>query len=314
MATSFLILNQLADARAYLEKSISDGQDNLRNHRWLWMTAFLQNDQEAMQRHARWVKDNPDEDGMLFLELHEAFYRGQFRKGRQLLDDLIVLIHQQERGELADRLTREQAWVEGIVGNDQLIGKYFSFPVDLEATHLEQIILTAYILTLQRKFDQAEELLQSALELYPKATLLKNLHIPTIQALSEYRRGDSEAALKKLRTTARYEKAPEADRFKLFRGQIYLELEMGDEAVEAFRKILDYPGQITYFFRETPVSSWIEIPVAQVGLARAKAITGDTAGARAAYEDFFEMWKDADEYIPLLVEAKAEYRKLATNN
>jgi hypothetical protein len=116
----------------------------------------------------------------------------------------------------------------------------------------------------------------------------------SIEALSEYRRGNFQAALSKLRTTARYEK--------------------GDEAVEAFRKILDYPGQITYFFRETPVSSWIEIPVAQVGLARAKTISGDIEGAREAYEKFFEMWKDADEDIPLLVEVNAEYKKLTTDN
>ena len=240
--------------------------------------------------------------------------RGQFRKGRQALDDLVVLIHQQERSELADRLIREQAWVEGIVGNDQLIGKYFTFPVDVETTHLEQIILTAYILALQRKVDQAEDLLQSALGLYPKATLLKNLHIPTVEALNAHWRGDLEAALRKLRITARYEKAPEADKFKLLRGQIYLELENGEEAVKAFRKILDYPGQITYFFRETPVSSWIEIPVAQVGLARAKAISADIEGAREAYEDFFEMWEGADEDIPLFVEAKAEYETLMTDN
>jgi hypothetical protein len=32
--------------------------------------------------------------------------------------------------------------------------------------------------------------------------------------------------------------------------------------------------------------------------------------ARAAYQDFFAIWKDADHGIPLLVEAQTEYRKL----
>jgi tetratricopeptide (TPR) repeat protein len=314
MAANFLVLNQLAEAKAHLEEFISNGYDEAPRHRDLWITALLQNDQEAMRRHARWVEDNPGEDGMLFLQLHEAFYRGQFQVGRQLLDDLILLIHQQKRSELADRVTREQAWVEGIVGNDQLVSEYFSFPIDVEATHLEQIILSAYILALQDKGDQAEDLLQSALELYPEATLLKNLHTPTIRALNAHRKGDIEAALRKLRTTAQYEKAPEADKFKLLSGQILLDSERGGEAVEAFRKILDYPGQITFFFLETPVSSWIEIPVAQVGLARAKAFSGDIEGARAAYEEFFQLWKDADEDIPLLTEAKAEYNKLTTDN
>ena len=34
------------------------------------------------------------------------------------------------------------------------------------------------------------------------------------------------------------------------------------------------------------------------------------AKARAAYQDFLTLWKDADPDIPILKEAKAEYAKL----
>jgi hypothetical protein len=37
---------------------------------------------------------------------------------------------------------------------------------------------------------------------------------------------------------------------------------------------------------------------------------GDTAKTKAAYQDFFTLWKDADPDIPILKEAKAEYAKL----
>jgi hypothetical protein len=37
---------------------------------------------------------------------------------------------------------------------------------------------------------------------------------------------------------------------------------------------------------------------------------GDTAKARAAYQDFLTLWKDADPEIPILQQAKAEYSKL----
>jgi eukaryotic-like serine/threonine-protein kinase len=37
---------------------------------------------------------------------------------------------------------------------------------------------------------------------------------------------------------------------------------------------------------------------------------GDAAKARAAYQDFLTLWKDADPDIPVLKEAKAEYAKL----
>jgi hypothetical protein len=36
---------------------------------------------------------------------------------------------------------------------------------------------------------------------------------------------------------------------------------------------------------------------------------GDTARARAAYQDFLTLWKDADRDIPVLKQAQAEYAK-----
>ncbi len=51
--------------------------------------------------------------------------------------------------------------------------------------------------------------------------------------------------------------------------------------------------------------------VARIGLARAYVLQGDTAKAKAAYQDFLTLWKDADSDIPILKEAKAEYAKLS---
>jgi len=52
------------------------------------------------------------------------------------------------------------------------------------------------------------------------------------------------------------------------------------------------------------------LEAAHLDLARAYAMSGDTAKARAAYNDFFTLWKDADPDIPILKRAKAEYAKL----
>jgi hypothetical protein len=50
--------------------------------------------------------------------------------------------------------------------------------------------------------------------------------------------------------------------------------------------------------------------MAHVGLARAYAMTGDIVKARAAYQQFLEVWKDADPDAPALLQAKAELAKL----
>jgi hypothetical protein len=50
--------------------------------------------------------------------------------------------------------------------------------------------------------------------------------------------------------------------------------------------------------------------MAHLGLARAAALQGDVTQAKRAYEDFFQLWKDADVDLPILIEAKREYEKL----
>jgi eukaryotic-like serine/threonine-protein kinase len=47
-----------------------------------------------------------------------------------------------------------------------------------------------------------------------------------------------------------------------------------------------------------------------LGLGRAYFRQGDTAKAKAAYQDFFAIWKDADLDVPILKTAKEEYEKL----
>jgi len=51
-------------------------------------------------------------------------------------------------------------------------------------------------------------------------------------------------------------------------------------------------------------------PLSHLGLARAYALQGDKETARAAYQDFFALRKDADPDIPVLKQDKAEYAKL----
>jgi tetratricopeptide (TPR) repeat protein len=53
-----------------------------------------------------------------------------------------------------------------------------------------------------------------------------------------------------------------------------------------------------------------EYPAAQVGLARAAKMMGDSARAKKTYQQFFAFWKDADSDIPLLLAARKEYAAL----
>ena len=50
--------------------------------------------------------------------------------------------------------------------------------------------------------------------------------------------------------------------------------------------------------------------LAHLQIGRAYAMQGDSVKAKAAYQDFLTLWKNADPDIPVLKQAKAEYAKL----
>jgi eukaryotic-like serine/threonine-protein kinase len=85
------------------------------------------------------------------------------------------------------------------------------------------------------------------------------------------------------------------------RGEAYLAAHQGSEAAAEFQKILDHRGIVL----NEPIGA-----LAHLQIGRAYAMQGDTAKARAAYQDFLTLWKDADPDIPILIAAKAEYAKL----
>ena len=85
------------------------------------------------------------------------------------------------------------------------------------------------------------------------------------------------------------------------RGQAYLEARSGIEAAAEFQNILNHRGSQP----TSPIYSF-----AYLGLARAAALSNDTAKARDAYQHFFGEWKDADSDLRVLQESKKEYENL----
>jgi len=93
---------------------------------------------------------------------------------------------------------------------------------------------------------------------------------------------------------------PDAANLVYRRGLAGLRAGKGAEAAAEFQKVLDHKGL-----------NWqLQYSLSFLGLARASALTGDTAKARQAYDDFFGLWKDADLDIPLLIQARKEYAAL----
>jgi tetratricopeptide (TPR) repeat protein len=144
---------------------------------------------------------------------------------------------------------------------------------------------------------------------FPLNTAINRYWLPAIHASIEMRRKNPAKALEDLQTAAQYELGSPLPQFEVggslypvyIRGEAYLLLHQGKEAASQFQKFLDYRGVAV----NCPLGA-----LARLQLGRAFARQGDTDRSRAAYRDFFRLWKDADPNIPVLIGAKSEYATL----
>ncbi len=65
-----------------------------------------------------------------------------------------------------------------------------------------------------------------------------------------------------------------------------------------------------YNLRASWTWSRVQLRAEQRQIGRAYAMQANATKARAAYQDFLTLWKDADPDVPVLKQAQAEYAKL----
>ena len=151
---------------------------------------------------------------------------------------------------------------------------------------------------------QATRLAADLAKRFPEDTIVQFDYLPMIHAAAALQSGSATKAIEALAPAAPYElgSISGVTLYPVYlRGEAYLAAHQGSAAAAEFQKILDHPGVVA----NTPIGA-----LAHLGLARAYALSGDTAKAKTAYQDFLALWKDADPDIPILKEAKAEYAKL----
>jgi len=152
---------------------------------------------------------------------------------------------------------------------------------------------------------RAHALVEALRKDHPSDTLLNNYWLPTIEASLALQQKNQARALDQLQTAVPYELSTGLWGFLMYapylRGQAYLMAKDPKPAAAEFQKILDDRGLVV---------NRILGSLAHLGLGRAYVLAGDQQKARAAYQDFLALWKDADPDIPILEQAKAEYARL----
>src|SRR5207302_3511029 len=261
--------------------------------------AFVQGDAATMKQEIEWANGKPEEYAAQSWQADSAAFSGQLQKAKGFSASALELAQRHDLKEVAGQIAAAAALRDAQFGDCGKVKEQAAKALDISHGQLT-LALAANALAACGEFGQTKSIIDELDKRFPADTLLNQVRIPLIQAHLEMQRGNPAQALQLLETTR-----PEG-RYLLFptaylRGQAYLNFKKGNEAAAEFQTILDHRGwsALSYFY-----------PLAQVGIARAAMLQGDTAKARKAYQDFFASWKDADADAALLIEAKKEYAKL----
>jgi hypothetical protein len=142
---------------------------------------------------------------------------------------------------------------------------------------------------------------------FPEDTIVQVNYLPAIRAQLALLHRDGPRAIELLQSAARYELGTQGASVAIalypvwVRAEAYRISNQGSEGAREYQKILDHRGLVL----NEAIGA-----LAHLGLARAYALQGETTKARIAYQDFFALWRDADQDIPVLIAAKSEYSKL----
>jgi serine/threonine protein kinase len=305
----YIALNRLDEAKATYEQAI---ERKLRNGFFpllLYQIAFLQNDTAEMARQVASSAGTPGvEDWLLGLEADTAAYSGRLRAAREFSRQAMDSAERAGEEEAAATYSAGSGLREALFGYADAARRRASLAMKRPAGHDVQCV-SALALAYAGADRQAQALTDGLAQSFPEATIVQYNYLPTLRAKLALSNGNTSEALESLRAAAPYELGQTT--YSIYRctvmypvyvrGEAYLAAHQGSEAAAEFQKILDHRGIVLY----EPIGA-----LAHLGLARAYAVQGDTARAKAAYQDFLTLWKDADPDIPVFIAAKAEYAKL----
>jgi eukaryotic-like serine/threonine-protein kinase len=302
-----LALNHLENAKEVYQQGVARKLENSFPDSIMYYVAFTERDAPGMQGYFDAAMGKPGvEDILLTMQSDTESYYGRLGRARDSSRRAVDAAQKNGAEETAAFWQAYAALHEGELGDSAEASKQAAAAVSL-APGRDVRVLAAMALAYTGKTAEATKLADSLNQQFPLDTLMQSYLLPIIRGLLALDRGQGEQALKLLDTATGYEHAsPQAFMntqppvFPVYlRGEAYLKTKQGQLAVAEFQKMIAF--------------RWMNYPLAALArleLARAYSLQNDTAHAKAAYQDFLELWKDADPDLPLLKQAKAEYAKL----
>jgi len=267
--------------------------------------AFLKGDRAAMERAA--VRARERSGGDTWISSREAYafaYVGRLKEARVLSQRAVDQAMQEAQPERAGLWEAGASLREAFFGNGPQARQRATAALG-HSNNREVEFGTALALAISGDAGRAQQLAEDLERRFPEDTVMRFSDLPVVRARIALNQGDPVKAIELLQVAVPYELGARLDLGPLYpiymRGEAHLAAHQGAEAAIEFQKILDHRGVVG----SDPIGA-----LSRLQLGRAYTLTGDKIKAKAAYQDFLTLWKDADPDIPIFREAKREYARL----
>jgi tetratricopeptide (TPR) repeat protein len=306
LGLGYMALNRLEEAKAVYEQAEEhklESEGLLQNR---YLLAFLKSDSPQIAQLFSAAMGRPGtEDLLLASQADTEAWHGKLRKAHELTLRAMDSAERNDAKETAAAYQAAAALREVETGNREQARGEANAALKL-APNGEVRAIAALALALAGDTAGAEKLVAELDKKLPLDTVVQRYWLPTIRAGVALEHKDPNRAIEHLKEASTVELGLPTNLAVLLcpaylRGEAYIMLHDGNAAAAEFQKFIDHRGVVMN-------SPWGAL--ARLGLARADAMQGDIAKAKAAYQDFLTLWKDANQDIPILIAAKAEYAKL----
>jgi eukaryotic-like serine/threonine-protein kinase len=305
----YISLNRIDEAKATYEQALERKMKSSYFNLALYEIAFLQNDSAGMAQQVAASAGKPGLEATLVAnEADTAAYSGRLSTAREFSRQAVDSAERAGDKEAAATYSALSALREALFGNADEARRRATLAMKHPAGHDLQYA-SALAWAYAGDDERAQKLTDDLDQRFPEATIVQFNYLPTLRAKLAVSKGNASEARETLRAALPYELGLTTYSsygwtalYPVFvRGEAYLVAHQGSEAATEFQKILDHRGVVV----NGPIGA-----LAHLQIGRAYAMQGDTAKAKAAYQDFLTLWKDADPDIPVLIAAKAEYARL----
>jgi eukaryotic-like serine/threonine-protein kinase len=312
LATAYFRTNRFAEAESALQRASERKLETPPMLIVRYNLAALKGNQEEMDRIVNLARGKRRaEHWMAHQEALALARSGRLQAARRSSSRAVELALQEQFGrESAACYRASRAVWEALYGNAAEAIK--SALAALELSKGRDVEYAAgFALALAGASSRSEALAADLEKRFPEDTFVKFTYAPVLGAYAALRRSRPAESVERLEIARRYELAATGLSFNFFylgglhsayvRGEALIGAQRYSEAAAEFQEILEQRGVVAL----DPIGA-----LAHLQLGRVFVLSGDKIKAKAAYEAFLAVWREADPDVPILKRAKAEYARL----